>query len=183
MKHTLRCHDSGGEQADNFIGASRLRMLRWVLDTNIWLDWLVFDDPAVAPMKAAVAAGRAEIVMDEAVEAELVRVLAYPFGIKTLDEDAQAGLIAQFRAIARKAEGESRKAEKGFLPKCDDPDDQKFLELALACGAAFLVTRDGALLELARHKVRPLPFRIVTPAQVAAALAAALRDEPRGTRN
>ena len=63
-----------------------------------------------------------------------------------------------------------RANDLNLLPKCGDPDDQKFLELALACGAAFLVTRDAALLELDRHKARPLPYRIVTPAQLAVAL-------------
>ena len=29
--------------------------MRLVLDTNVWLDWLVFDDPALAPLKDAVA--------------------------------------------------------------------------------------------------------------------------------
>ncbi len=169
--------------------------LRLVLDTNIWLDWLVFDDAEVAPVKAAVAAGRAEIIVNQAAEAELARVLAYPFGVKTLDEAAQAARLAQFRAIARRAEGGRRKEEGAGprvpdptydlpltihavpaggnpLPVCSDPDDQKFLELALDCGAAFLVTRDGALLELARHKARPLPFWIVTPRQLVATLPA-----------
>ena len=63
-------------------------------------------------------------------------------------------------------------AAENPLPKCEDPDDQKFLELALASGAAYLVTRDGALLDLAEHKVRPLPYRIVTPRQLADALRA-----------
>ncbi len=144
--------------------------MRLVLDTNVWLDWLLFGDPDVAPLKAAVAQGRAEIFMDGAGESELARVLAYPFQNRTLDAAAQAGLLAQCRHIARKSEGESRKAEVNLLPKCEDPDDQKFLELALTCGAAFLVTRDRALLGLARHKARPLPYRIVTPAQLAAAL-------------
>jgi len=143
---------------------------RLVLDTNVWLDWLLFEDPEVTPVKAAVAAGRAEVFVDDAVESELVRVLAYPFGIKTLDIEKQAELLAQCRRIARKSEGENRKAEVNLLPKCEDPDDQKFLELALACGAAYLVTRDRALLELAWHKARPLPYRIVTPAQLGAAL-------------
>ena len=43
----------------------------FVLDTNVWLDWLVFDDPAVAPLKSAVAGGRAEIRIDPACEAAL----------------------------------------------------------------------------------------------------------------
>ncbi len=140
-------------------------MLRLVLDTNVWLDWLVFDDPAIAPVKAAVAEGRAAVFIDEAVEAELVRVLAYPFGARSLDAQAQADALERCRRVARKAEGGRRKAEEDPLPKCDDPDDQKFLELAAACGAAFLLTRDDALLEMERRKMRPLPFRVVTPVE------------------
>ena len=30
-------------------------MRRLVLDTNVWLDWLVFGEPALAPLKAAIA--------------------------------------------------------------------------------------------------------------------------------
>jgi predicted nucleic acid-binding protein len=58
------------------------------------------------------------------------------------------------------------------LPDCRDPDDQKFLELARACGADFLVSRDRALLEIGRRKGRPLPFAIVTPAALAHGLEA-----------
>ena len=34
--------------------------------------------------------------------------------------------------------------------RCTDPDDQKFLDLALAAGVAWLVSRDRALLRLRR---------------------------------
>ena len=27
--------------------------MRLVLDTNVWLDWLIFDDPAIAPLRTA----------------------------------------------------------------------------------------------------------------------------------
>jgi predicted nucleic acid-binding protein len=111
-------------------------MRRLVLDTNIWLDWLVFDDPALAPLKAAVAANRAEIFIDAACEAELARVLAYQ--------------VVQ----------NANPAECSSLPRCGDPADQVFLEAALAARADFL-TRDRALLELARSS-RCVPFRIVT---------------------
>jgi len=53
------------------------------------------------------------------------------------------------------------------LPACRDPDDQKFLELARACAADFLVTKDRALFELGRGNRRPLAFRIVTPGVLA----------------
>ncbi len=62
--------------------------------------------------------------------------------------------------------------DRDRLPVCSDPDDQKFLELALACGAAYLVTKDRALLELARRSDRALPFRIVTPGELERSLAA-----------
>lgn len=146
-------------------------MLRIVLDTNVWLDWLLFDDPAVAPIRKAVTEGRAEVVRNEATDAELVRVLAYTFNNKTLAPEQQAALLEQCRSNAREVAGGGMADEgEAVLPKCEDPDDQKFLELALVSAAAYLVTRDGALLDLAEHKVRPLPFRIVTPRQLAAAL-------------
>ena len=57
--------------------------LRVVLDTNVWLDWLVFDDPTIAPIKAAVATERAEVFIDAACEAELERALGYDLGKRT----------------------------------------------------------------------------------------------------
>jgi putative PIN family toxin of toxin-antitoxin system len=139
-------------------------MLRLVLDTNVWLDWLVFGDPSIATIKAAVAAGRAEIFIDSDCEAELARALGYDLG-RAVDV---AGCVAECRRLARRIEpvAIANGAERAQLPACRDRDDQKFLEAALAAGAGFLVTRDRALLKLAR---RALPFCIVAPAGFAAA--------------
>jgi len=49
------------------------------------------------------------------------------------------------------------------LPRCRDPDDQKFLELAQACGAQWLLSRDRELLKLARRTRRGHGFDILTP--------------------
>jgi uncharacterized protein len=130
--------------------------MRLVLDTNVWLDWLVFDDPEVAPLRAAVEQGRARVFIDAACEAELARVLAYPLGRLSLDAAAQAASLAECRRAASPAAGAPHECA---LPSCRDPDDQKFLELARDCGADLLLTKDRALLELARRT----PFRIVTP--------------------
>lgn len=141
--------------------------LRLVLDTNVWLDWLVFHDPGVASIKTAVASGRAEIFIGPACAQELDRALTYPLGKNTLDAAAHAACLAECRRLARTVEGEGINDERNPLPKCRDPNDQKFLELARDCRADFLVTKDLALLELARRKVRAAPFRIVTPQQFA----------------
>lgn len=133
-------------------------LTRLVLDTNVWLDWLVFDEPAVAPLREAHALRRIEIVMDAPCEAELVRVLAYDLGKHTIGARAQAICVARCHGIVKRVES----ALFEGLPQCSDPDDQKFLALALAARADFLVTKDRELLELARRVER---FRILTPAQ------------------
>lgn len=140
--------------------------MRLVLDTNVWLDWLVFDDPSIAPIKAAVAANRAEIFIDAACEAELERALAYDFGRKrTLAAADRETCLALCRGVARRIEGALPGVERAQLPACRDPDDQKFLEAALNARAGFLLTKDRALLDLAK---RSLPFRILTPEGFAA---------------
>lgn len=146
-------------------------MLRLVLDTNIWLDWLVFDDPSAAPIQVAVAAGRAVIHTDPACEAEFVRVLGYDRAKRTLEPAAQAACHARMCTIVHIVDPAAAHPLMR-LPDCRDPDDQKFLELARACGADFLVSRDRALLEIGRRRGRPLPFAIVTPAALAHGLEA-----------
>jgi len=135
--------------------------MRLVLDTNVWVDWLVFDDPSVAPLAAARAAGAIALCIDDACEAELARALGYRFGKVTLDAQKQAACLERCRAIASRDWTARHPAMR--LPDCRDPDDQKFLALALACGAQALVTRDRALLETGRRWKKSLPFAIVTP--------------------
>ena len=132
-----------------------------MLDTNIWLDWLVFAEPSLAALKAAVMEQRAEIFIDAACEAELERVLAYDLGRHSIDAAAQAGCLAECRRIARRLP-DGKPADRASLPRCADPGDQIFLEAALVARADCLVTKDRALLELGRGG-RSMPFRIVTP--------------------
>jgi putative PIN family toxin of toxin-antitoxin system len=139
-------------------------MHRLVLDTNVVLDLLHFDDPAVAPIRRALAEGRAACFASAATRAELAHVLSRPrFKI---EGDETRRLLNAYDALARPCEG----AADAALPPCRDPDDQKFLELARAARADLLVTQDKALLALARKAAR-LGFRIVTPASASAFLA------------
>lgn len=175
-------NSAGGSGAGDNGVAAGARAMRLVLDTNVWLDWLVFDDAAVAPIRDAVAHGRAEVYINRATEAELERVLAYDLGKRSIDAGAQAKCMERCRSVAKRlqergnesahaaaaaAGGAAARVAAGAasaafagLPRCSDPHDQKFLELALAANADVLVTKDRALLDLARRK---LPFRIVAP--------------------
>ncbi|MEW5965432.1 MAG: putative toxin-antitoxin system toxin component, PIN family [Pseudomonadota bacterium] len=134
----------------------------WVLDTNVVLDCLHFADPAARPIVQALEAGRIECRVTSAMLDELHRVLGYP--ALRIDAATQATIEARYRVLAQCVEA----ARDATLPRCRDADDQKFLELA-AAGAAVLVSKDRALLKLARR--RGLGFRILSPAQAAAVLA------------
>lgn len=139
--------------------------MRLVLDTQIWLDWLVFDDPSVHRLRNAVHLGRAQIYIDTACDAELERVLAYDLGRHSIAPAAQAAALAQARRLAQRIAGGLSAAERASLPQCRDPDDQKFIEAAVAARADVLITKDRALLELNRRRTRALPFRVITPSE------------------
>jgi putative PIN family toxin of toxin-antitoxin system len=120
----------------------------------------VFDDPGIAPLRAAVEAGRDEVLIDAACESELERVLGYAFYREILPPQKQRACLDEARRVVRRISSDS--ADKTPLPRCRDPDDQKFLELALAGRADCLVTKDLELLRLARRR---LPFRIIRPCE------------------
>jgi uncharacterized protein len=123
-----------------------MRKMRLVIDTQVWLDWLVFGDPSVLGLRAAIDRDRAEVLIDAACLAELQRVLAYPLGKRVVDA---AACLAACQKVATRVESGS--GETGLLPKCRDPDDQKFLTLAALARADCLVTRDRDLLRLTRR--------------------------------
>ena len=132
---------------------------RVVLDTNVVLDLLHFRDPAVAGVEAALAAGLIVAVTSEPCLEELRRVLAYPQF--ALDEAARAALLSRYASMTERMPLDG--ASDAELPRCTDPDDQKFLELAWHGGAYCLVTKDKALLKLARRLARMGGFSIVQP--------------------
>lgn len=141
--------------------------MRLVVDTHVWLDLLVFEDDSVFHLQKLIAEKTATIFIDAACRAELERVLGYPFGRKTLDAERQRAVLAQAMRTANLITHELSREDKASLPRCRDPDDQVFLEAALAAHADALVTKDRALLELNRRRSRPLPFRVLAPAALA----------------
>lgn len=117
-----------------------------MIDTNVVLDLLHFDDAVARPLRLALEAGRVRCVASAATLDELQRVLAYPeFG---LDAARQAAFFARYRALSEAAQTIGVCAG---LPRCSDPDDQKFIELAAAVGAQGLVSKDRAVLKLRRR--------------------------------
>lgn len=141
-----------------------------VLDTNVVLDLLHFDDVAVRPLGHALEDGRVRCVVSEATFDEWRRVLAYPEF--SLDAARQAALCERYRSLSSLApEAAGQSLERSPMPRCSDPDDQKFIELAAATQANGLVSKDRAVLKL-RRRCAPY-FDIMSPAEAIRWLAGA----------
>lgn len=134
---------------------------RIVLDTNVWLDLLLFQDPRAATLAAALRDGRVVAVTSAECRAEWLQVLGYPR--LQLDEDRRAGLVQAFDSLAQPLPDAAPAREPTLLPRCADRDDQKFLQLAFDSGARWLLSRDRDVLALGRRTARAGWFEIVTP--------------------
>ncbi|BAN23479.1 putative toxin-antitoxin system toxin component, PIN family [Caballeronia insecticola] len=134
--------------------------VRVVLDSNVWIDILVFDDPATRPIHAALQARTLEALIDARCLNELTHVLDYPQFVRMdVDKTAALATVARLSTLVVASPPDDARP----LPKCRDRDDQKFLELAHASGAAWLVSKDRAVLKLARRVARDFAFRIAEP--------------------
>jgi len=131
---------------------------RLVIDTNVLLDLFVFHDPRWSGLLAALRSGAVEGVTREDCRQEWLHVLHYPH--LPLDDSKRRQAIAEFDSLIAVSDATAAAAP---LPVCSDRDDQKFLELARDAQAAALVTKDKALLKLARRTARAGMFRILTP--------------------
>ncbi|MFC5474330.1 putative toxin-antitoxin system toxin component, PIN family [Paraherbaspirillum soli] len=139
-----------------------LNQQRIVLDTNVCLDLFVFRDPRWAALMAALQAGEIEAVTRADCRNEWQRVLHYQH--LPISDETRTGINAEFDSLIHCLAADALSPRTDIrLPLCSDTDDQKFLELALGARAATLVTKDKALLKLARKTAKAGLFSIVTP--------------------
>ena len=118
-----------------------------VLDTNLALDLLVFDDPGCEPLRAALSCGELRWIATAAMRDELARVLGYPLIAARL---ARMERSAQQVLDAFDAQAQDMPAAPAANCRCDDPDDQVFIDLAVAHGAR-LLSKDRAVLVMRKH--------------------------------
>ena len=119
-----------------------------VIDTNIALDLLVFDNPDCLPLAAALAAGELRWLATASMRSELARVLGYPLIAARLAHrklSAEAVLAAFDERVQRVAETPPRAS-----CVCKDPDDQVFIDLAVARRAR-LLSKDQAVLTMRKR--------------------------------
>ena len=136
-------------------GAARFEI---VVDTNIWLDMLVFDNPGArrlaelldppAPSMLSVHA-----LSSDEMRAELADVIRRAHF--KLDDPAREALLARYDRIVVRAPVAS-----DCRLACRDPDDRKFLDLAVARRTAWLLSRDRALLAARKPAWKRFSLRI-----------------------
>lgn len=130
-----------------------------VLDTNVLLDFWVFEDVRAAPLREAVERGSIRALRSADCVDEFSEVLARPK--LRVDGAIRCEILRRWHTLAASV-------EQVFAAPyaCADPHDQKFLDLAHTAGAEWLVTKDKALLSLSRRALR-CGLRIVEPDTVA----------------
>lgn len=134
---------------------------RIVLDTNVCLDLFVFCDPRWAALLGCMQRGEVEAVTRDDCRTEWQIVLGYTH--LKLDEARRLTVAQAFDALIRCHPIPAADIAVPKLPVCKDKDDQKFLELSRDIKADVLITKDKALLKLARKTRRDGLFDIMTP--------------------
>ena len=116
---------------------------RVVLDTNVVLSALRFTGGSLTRIRTAWRGGTIVPLASAATIAELIRALMYPKF--ALSEFEQHELLADYLPMC---ESVVISEPLDYLPRCRDPHDQIFLELAEVGNAQWLVTGDRDLLAL-----------------------------------
>lgn len=158
-----------------------------ILDTNVWLDWLAFDDPRAAPIASAHASGAVAIIACPRARAELVEVAGREaLGRQVAAAQSRRGRVALAPGSALQGTVVRRfDALVTLVPcapraplGCTDPDDQHLVDLAVAHRARWLFTRDRAVLALARRARARFGVQIAQPEALALAGAGAAPTIP-----
>lgn len=118
-----------------------------VLDSNIVLDLWVFHDPGVAELRAAIQSGDCRYIATVAMREELLRVLGYQAIDLRLRQQGLSvqDVLRKFDALASVVDAAPRAPIA-----CKDPDDQKFIDLAVA-HPAWLFSKDKAVLAMKKR--------------------------------
>ena len=128
-----------------------------VIDTQVVMDWLVFDDARVQPLVQALQAGQLRWIGRLRMLEELRHVLGR--GVAARYAPDLARIEQAFAEHCLMIETEPAPAVRMV---CRDPNDQMFIDLALAQRARWLFSRDRAVLALAK-RARAQGVEILTP--------------------
>jgi putative PIN family toxin of toxin-antitoxin system len=115
-----------------------------VFDTNVLLDLFVFNDFRAIHLKQALLDKKIDAIATPRTLEEFADVLSRPlFSLTTVD---QKKILQQWTSLARILD------DKNIVQspwKCQDPDDQVFLDLAYTARPCTLISKDNEVLKFA----------------------------------
>lgn len=120
-----------------------------ILDTNILLDILVFDDQRAHPLRAALSNQELDALVTEDTLDELIDVISRPQF--SLDKKEQAEILLQWQSWSRLVKQSDLRAAPW---KCKDRDDQVFINLAFSFKPSTLISKDKLVLKLAKRAIK-----------------------------
>ena len=149
---------------DGFASASLLPIPAIVLDTNVVLDLLVFRSADSALLRERLIQGEVRWLASAAMRDELFHVLAR--GTLTAWSPNSVEICAAWDRYCVPVDALTPTGAASRL-RCSDPDDQKFIDLAVGHGVRWLLSKDRAVLKLA-GRARIFGVEILAPAAWAA---------------
>lgn len=132
--------------------------IKVVIDTNVCLDLFAFNDPRWIEISNQLKSGGIIAVTKKECREEWLAVLHYPH-LPVNDENRHQieNIYDQY------IQCEDQTSLPIRLPICTDQDDQKFLEISRDAKVDVLITKDKALLKLAKKLQKIGLFSIETP--------------------
>ena len=120
-----------------------------VFDTNVLLDLFVFNDFRAIHLKQALLEKQIDALATPKTLEEFADVISRP--LFSLEPAAQETILLQWRSLARIVD------EQNLAPsswRCQDPDDQVFLDLAFTARPCILISKDNEVLKFASQALK-----------------------------
>ena len=120
-----------------------------VFDTNVLLDLFVFNDFRALHLKQALLEHKIDALASLKTLEEFADVISRPlFSLETVEQEK---ILAQWKSLSRVLDDQSLLSSPW---RCQDPDDQIFLDLAFTEKPCTLISKDNEVLKFAARAAK-----------------------------
>ena len=120
-----------------------------VFDTNVLLDLFVFNDLRALHLKQALLEHKIDALASLTTLEEFADVISRPlFSLETVEQEK---ILNQWKSLARVLDDQSLLSSPW---RCQDPDDQIFLDLAFTAKPCTLISKDNEVLKFASRAAK-----------------------------
>jgi putative PIN family toxin of toxin-antitoxin system len=120
-----------------------------VFDTNVLLDLFVFNDFRALHLKQALIEQKIDALASLTTLEEFADVISRPlFSLETVEQEK---ILNQWKSLARVLDDQSLLSSPW---RCQDPDDQIFLDLAFTAKPCTLISKDNEVLKFASRAAK-----------------------------